>query len=108
MSQKKGTRKKYSLTATIYDKRGNILSTGTNSYTKTHPYQYHLAKQVGRKDAVFLHAEIQAIIRLKHNPNAHKIVIERTGNNGDPLPASPCDICKLAIKNAGIKVIVHS
>jgi len=108
MAQKKGTRKQYSLTATIYDKRDRVLSTGENSYSKTHPVQYHYASQIGRPDAVYLHAEIAALIKLKDIDRAYKIVIERKGANGDPLPAEPCPICKLAIEHAGIKIVEHS
>ena len=108
MSQKKGTRKQYSLTATIYDKRGRVLSTGENSYSKTHPKQHHYATQAGRPEAVYLHAEIAALIRLKDVNKAHSIKIERTGAHGQPLPAEPCPICKLAIEHAGIEIIEHS
>ena len=108
MAQKPGTRKKYSLTATIYDKRGRVLSTGENSYSKTHPTQYHFAKQTGRPEAVYLHAEIAALVRLKDVDRAYKIVVERTGANGEALPAEPCPICKLAIEHAGIQVVEHT
>lgn len=108
MAQKSGTRKKYALTATIYDKRGRVLSTGENSYSKTHPIQYHYAKQVDRPEAVYLHAEIAALIKLKDIDRAHKIVIHRSGARGEALPASPCPICQLAIEHAGIKIVEHS
>lgn len=102
---KKGSRRKYSITAKIYDKRGRLLSSGTNSYTKTHPYQYKIACSVGRKDAIFLHAEIDALLRLKSTAKAHKIYIERYGHDGTPLPAAPCTICTKALESAGIKII---
>lgn len=106
--QSKKSRKQYKLTATIYDKKGRKLSCGENSYIKTHPYQTRLAKKVGRPDAVFLHAEIQALVRLKNKSKAHKIVIERYDAKGNPIVAKPCEICSLAIKESGIKIIEHT
>lgn len=108
MAQKKGNRKKYTITAIIYDKRGKILATGINSYTKTHPYQYRLAKQAGREDAIYLHAEIQAILKTKNIDKAHRIFIKRLGANGESLPACPCEICSIAIEEAGIKIVEHT
>ena len=108
MSQKKGTRKQYSLTATIYDKRGRVLATGENSYRKTHPTQYQFAQRAGKPEAVYLHAEIAALVRLKDVDKAHRIVIERIGAHGQPLPAEPCPICKLAIEHAGIEIVEHT
>jgi len=101
-------RKQYNLTATIFDKRGRVLSRGENSYWKTHPMQIHLAKKVGREDAIFLHAEIAALVRLKDWSKAHKIRVERYGNDGQPLLAKPCEICNAALKKAGIEVIEHT
>jgi len=101
----KGGRRKYSLKATIYDKRGRVLSVGKNSYQKTHPIQYHYAKRVGREDAVFLHAEMAALIKLEDTNKAYRIHIERYGSDGEPRPAEPCEICRLALEESGIKVI---
>lgn len=102
------SRKQYRLVATIYDKKGKKLSQGENSYCKTHPYQIRLAKRVGRPDAVFLHAEIQALVRLKDKSKAHKIVIERFDSRGNPRLAKPCEICSLAIEESGIEIVEHT
>lgn len=101
-------RKQYKLIATIYDKKGKKLSQGENSYHKTHPYQIACAKKAGRPDAVFLHAEIQALVRLKDKSKAHKIVIERYDKTGHPRTAKPCEICSLAIRESGIKIVEHT
>jgi len=101
-------RKQYKLIATIYDKKGRKLSQGENSYQKTHPYQTKLAKKAGRPGAIFLHAEIQALVRLKNKDKAHKIVIERYDSKGNPILAKPCEICSLALKEAGIGIIEHT
>ena len=57
--------------ATIYDKRGNILSIGYNSYTKSHPYQAKLAALVDEPYKIYLHAEIQAIVNLRGGKPYH-------------------------------------
>ena len=101
-------RKKYSLTATIYNKRGHVISRGENSYWKTHPMQVKTAREVGREEAIFLHAEIAALVRLKDWSKAHKIVIERYSEDGRPLLAKPCEICEHALKKAGIQIIEHT
>ena len=58
-------------------------------------------------DRVFLHAEIAAIIRAKGKA-IHKIVVKRYDKSGRLMLAKPCPVCQLAIKEAGIKVVVHS
>ena len=49
----------------IYDRKGNVLSIGQNSYIKSHPLQAEHAKLTGNEDKIFLHAEIHAIVKLK-------------------------------------------
>lgn len=104
--RKKLTR--YNLEATIYDKRGRILSVGNNSYTKSHPLQGKFAEKVGKPDAIFLHAEMDALRKLKDWDRAYKIVVTRYDKNGEPVIAKPCKICNAAIKHAGIKHIEHT
>lgn len=99
---------RYSLEATIYDKRGRVLSVGNNSYTKSHPLQVKFAEKVGKPDAIFLHAEMDALRRLKDWDRAHRIVITRFDKNGEPAIAKPCKICKLALEHAGIEHIEHT
>ena len=98
---------KFNLTATVYDKRGRILSIGHNDYLKTHPIQKKHAIAVGLDVKQFLHAEICAIIKVKSG-TPYKIKIERYGKSGQPLNASPCPVCQHAIKLAGIKFIEHT
>jgi deoxycytidylate deaminase len=97
------------LRATIYDKKGRVLSVGENSYSKSHPKQAEFAKIAGREEAIYLHAEIAAIIKLKEKADsAHKIFIERYNKDGEPVLAKPCEICQLALEMAGIEVIEHT
>lgn len=98
----------HQLTAIIYDKKGNILSIGKNSYVKTHPLQLLHAKKTGNPNKIYLHAEIHAIIKLKELTKAHRIFVSRWGKNGRPRLAKPCVICASAIKETGIQIIEHT
>ncbi len=99
----------HSLTAIIYDKRGNILSIGKNSYVRTHPLQAKFAKKAGLEKKVFIHAEIDAIVKCKDLSKAYRIVVMRFHKNGLPASAKPCPICENAISElTGIKVVEHT
>jgi tRNA(Arg) A34 adenosine deaminase TadA len=89
--------------ATIYDKKGNILSIGLNSYSKSHPKQSYYAKKCNMGEKIYLHAEIAALVKCRGIP--YKISVERYGKKGEPKLAQPCPICFMAIKEAGIKKI---
>lgn len=97
------------ITATIFDKRGKILAVGKNSYHKTHPMQFKLACKCGNPNRPYLHAEIDAIRRLKKNAQyAYRILIERYYKNGSPALAKPCKSCELAIKQTPIRIITFT
>lgn len=81
---------------------------GKNSYVKTHPLQAKFAQEVGLDDKVFLHAEVDALVRLKDWSRAHKIVVTRINRHGKPLLAKPCKVCQHAIKLAGIRHVEHT
>lgn len=99
---------KHQLTAMIFDKRGMVLSVGQNSYLKTHPKQAKWANRVGRADAIYLHAEIAAIIRCPDISRAYRILVTRYNKDGQPVMAAPCSICASAIAATSIKVIQHT
>ena len=90
----------------IYNKKGRILSEAENSYTKTHPYQKRLAEKSKNPHRIYLHAEIAALVRCRGVP--YKISITRINAHGELVLAKPCDICELAIKEAGIKIVEFS
>ena len=99
----------YNITAIIYDKKGNVLSIGYNNYTKTHPLQAKYAKEVGLEKKIYLHAEMDAIIKAGSKlEKAYMIRIFRYNNKGEPRCACPCPICREAIKHTPIKVIEHT
>ena len=101
------TKTRYKVVAKIYDKAGNLLSYGVNSYVKTHPLQAHYAGIVGQPYRIYLHAEIQAIIRAR-GKDMYKIKIERYNSKNQPANACPCPVCQLAIKEAGIKIVEYT
>ena len=100
-------KKRYFITAKCYDKKNNLISTGTNSYTKSHPLQAHFAKLANCPEKTSLHAEIHAIVRAKDS-KVHKIVIERYDAEGYTALAKPCPVCQEAIKAFGIKLVQYT
>ena len=100
-AQDMGTKKRFHILAKCYDKKGRLLSAAPNSYTKSHPLQAYLAKQVGHESQICLHAEIAAILKCK-GKSIYRITTERYDANGLPVNARPCKICQLAIKMFGI------
>ncbi len=99
---------KQQITAVIYDKRGRVLSVGQNSYIKTHPLQALHARRVGEEHKIYLHAEISAITRCRDLTRAHRMLVTRYGNHGQPLLAKPCRVCASAIVAAGIEIVDHT
>lgn len=98
---------KYSIKAICYDKRGRIISIGTNSYSKTHPIQAYFAKKTKEDYKIYLHAEIDAILKAK-GKNIHKIHVIRFDKNGNQALAAPCKTCMEAIKAFGVKEISYT
>jgi len=99
---------KQTLTAIIYDRRGKVLSIGQNSYIKNHPLQARHAKKVGKEEAIFLHAEVHAIVRCRDLSKAAKIFVSRWDKDGKAMLAKPCPVCMSAIKAAGIGKIEYT
>jgi len=94
---------KHSLAA-IALRKGRVIAVGRNSYRKTHPIQAKWAKKVGHAERLFLHAEMDALIKARGR--ADTIVIVRKNSNGLAL-AAPCPVCKAALLHAGVKIL-HS
>jgi tRNA(Arg) A34 adenosine deaminase TadA len=89
---------RHKITATIYDKNGQVLSSASNNYQKSHPVQAKFAQQAGQPDRIYLHAEIHALTKLKKGERPYRIVIERYLKSGKPGSAKPCPVCEAAIK----------
>ena len=94
------------ITAFAYNKRGKLLSVGVNSYIKTHPMQARYAKRTGRSKAVFLHAEVAALLKAKEQ--VYRMVVVRYDKAGKPAIAKPCPACALALHEFGVRMIEHT
>lgn len=98
--------KKYRIYSIVTDKHGKIISTGTNSFSKSHTRQAYYAEKVGQKNRIKLHSEIDAII--KANGEGYAIYTARVDKKGNPLPCAPCEICQCAIADSKIEEIYHT
>ena len=100
-------RKRPLVVAHTYDKKGRLLSRAANSYTQSHPVQAKYAARAGKPHAIYLHAEIAALLRAGQTP-VFKLTVERYYADGRPALAKPCPICELAIKDWGVKHVEYT
>ena len=98
--------RRYDITALAYNKRGKLIAVGKNSYVRTHPLQAKFAKKAGKPDAIYLHAEVSAL--LKSREQVHRLVVLRYDRQGNPVNAKPCPSCQLAIKHFNVKQVDHT
>jgi deoxycytidylate deaminase len=105
--KKRSRRQQQDLMAFAYDKRGRLISTGKNSYIKTHPVQARYAKKAGLPNKVYMHAELDALLRAR-GTKVHKMVVIRIGKDGSYMKAKPCEGCQLALKDFGVREIEHT
>ena len=95
------------LTARVFSRKGTLIASATNSYTKTHPLMLHFGKQVGITYRPFLHAEVAALLKCG-TTKPYAISIERKTSTGQPALAKPCAICERAIEAWGIKKVSYT
>lgn len=91
----------------------SIISVGVNSATKSHPLQkmYNEFRNFEVEIRHLIHAEMECIIKYKklsEDISDLKMYIARIRKNGSLVPGYPCAACKQALKEHGIKSIVHS
>jgi tRNA(Arg) A34 adenosine deaminase TadA len=60
----------------------------------------------GRPFREYLHAEIGALVKSK--AKAESIMVVRSTRKGFTKCARPCDICMMALREAGVKMIYYS
>ena len=84
-----------------------MLSSGQNSYVKTHPLQARIAAVMGEPHKVYLHAEVSALIKCDWK-KAYRILVTRYGKDGSPLVAKPCRVCHQIISMTNIKIVEHT
>ena len=92
----------YKVGAAIFDRKKNLISIGWNKQ-KTHVKQWEYACKVGKPLCAYLHAEVDALIKVK-DKEPFSIVIVRLTKTGLSI-AKPCPICERAISETGIKKI---
>jgi deoxycytidylate deaminase len=100
--------------AILLNKRNRIISTGVNSYERTHPVQYRAAKKASKvfndpnlEKKIFGHAEIISLIKARED--AETIVVCRIGGHGkkELRMSKPCKICTYYILNYSNVVNIH-
>jgi tRNA(Arg) A34 adenosine deaminase TadA len=96
------------ITAIIKDKKGNVLSIGQNNYVKTHPYQALCAAKAGMPEKIYLHAEIDAIVKCRDISKAYSIHIFRKGKSSKWLLSKPCPVCQTALNQTPIQKVYHT
>lgn len=102
------TRKRFTITATAFDKKGNIIGAGTNSYQKSHPLMKHFAVLAGEStDKIYIHAELAAVLAAGKQ-QVHKLFVQRYLSNGEPAHAEPCPTCKAMLKAFGVTLIEYT
>ena len=108
LALKSKQKNKFNLCAIITDKKGNVVSIGYNSYSKTHTTQAYYAEKSGNIHRIFLHAEIDALTKIPYGIKGHSIYIARLDKSGKSALARPCPICRMALQDANIKNIYYT
>ena len=108
LSVRSMNRFEHNVGAIIVDKKGQILSWGFNSYTKTHVKQYLYNKDIN-SDKIYLHAEISSLVKCSTLDScAHTMIIARLGKDRKVHLAKPCKGCTRAIIDSGLKKVFYT
>ena len=89
---------RHKLGAVIF-RKNEIITTGFNKM-KSHPLQL---KYNNNEHKIFLHAEIDAIIKAKGRTEGNSIIVVRKMSLGEFGTSKPCAACLQAIIASGIK-----
>ena len=100
-------RKKFHLTATTFCSKGRVIAHGTNDYKKSHPLMSNLANKVGTPERIFLHAEVQALLKSK-DKLVDTLIVQRYDSKGEMTLARPCPVCMEALKIYGVNKIKYT
>jgi len=89
-------------------RKNKVVVTATNLEKKTHPLQASLAEKVGLKEKIYLHAEVNALIKSRED--ADTIVVARIGghSHNELRNSKPCPICQMALEMNGIQKVIYS
>ena len=92
--------------------KGRVLAVGEAKY-KTHPFQKKVQQQVGNTERIYLHAEVDALLKVinKHGTEIlqecelHVVRISKGGFVGS---SKPCSGCQRAISAFKIRKVIHT
>lgn len=103
------SKKRYVITASTFDRKGNLLSTATNDYNKSSTFMAKFAKLAGEPYRIFWHAEALAVYRaLKKKQKIDSLVITRYDSEGNPKNSKPCKVCSKIIEFFEIPNVYYS
>lgn len=69
---------------------------------------FKAAAAEGKPNAIYLHAEIDALVKIKDWDKAYRLVTTRFTIDGRPALAKPCAICQRILKQTGIKFVEYT
>lgn len=95
------------IASVAYDKKGRVIAIGVNNYKKSHPIQAKYAKMNGLDGKIFLHSEVNCLLKCK-DKEVYKLQIVRVDSKGKECLAKPCPICEAYIRDRGVKVIEYT
>jgi len=99
----------YKMGCVILDHHQKVIAQGMNRPTKTHPLQAKYAKKVNKHHRIFLHAEIDALIRsIKSSTSPETLIVVRVRRDGPMGTSKPCAVCQEAIRQSTIQQVVYS
>ena len=88
-----------------FNKSGNIIQMNFQKENTTHPKQYFYAKQTKQPYKIFLHAELNVLLKSK---NPYGIFVCRVDSEGNLVNSKPCDICQLALDASKVAKIFYT
>ena len=101
-------RKRYTIVATCFDKKGRVIGTGTNEYHRSHPLMQEFAIKAGEsEDKIYRHAEFNAVL-ASGRKDVDTILVQRFHTNGDMANAMPCKTCQCMLKSFGVKYVRYT
>ena len=100
-------KKRYLITASAFDRKGNLIASKQNNYLRTHPLMKHFATLSGEIHKESLHAEITTLIACK-DKQVHTLVVMRQDARGNLKLAKPCKTCQVAINAYNVKQVIYS
>lgn len=85
-------------------RKKRVISIGI-AQKKTHPLQARFCKH---EKAIYLHAEISAIVNAREDVRGADLYIMRVRPDGERGLAKPCRGCARAIKHYGVRNVYYS